>query len=100
MDFSFAKDLLISAAFFVLLFSKRFISELSRLILSSESFDPYQINGKSLGFEIYRANFKTKKWFSVPFDVKGNLDIRMLPEILEFMNPIIEGKPAYLEYDE
>jgi len=36
----------------------------------------------------------------VPFDVKGNLDIRMLPEILEFMNPIIEGKPAYLEYDE
>ncbi|MHA1703651.1 MAG: hypothetical protein ACTSUC_18505, partial [Promethearchaeota archaeon] len=66
------------------MFSKRFISELSRLILSSESFDPYQINGKSLGFEIYRANFKTKKWFSVPFDVKGNLDIRMLPEILEF----------------
>jgi len=62
--------------------------------------DPYQINGKSLGFEIYRANFKSKKWFSVPFDVKGNLDIRMLPEILEFMAPIIEGKPAYLEYDE
>jgi len=62
--------------------------------------DPYQINGKSLGFEIYRANFKTKKWFSVPFEVKGGLDVRMLPEILDFMNPIIEGKPAYLEYDE
>ena len=62
--------------------------------------DPYQIDGTSLGFEIYRANFNTKKWFSVPFDVKGNLDVRMLPEILEFMNPIIEGKPAYLEYDE
>ena len=62
--------------------------------------DPYQINGKSLGFEIYRANFETKKWFSIPFDIKGHLDVRMLPEILEFMNPIIEGKPAYLEYDE
>ncbi len=62
--------------------------------------DPYQINGKSLGFEIYRANFKTKKWFSIPFDIKGHLDVRMLPEILEFINPIIEGKPVYLEYDE
>lgn len=62
--------------------------------------DPYLINGKTLGFEIYRANFKTKKWFSIPFDVKGHLDARMLPEILEFMNPIIEGKPVYLEYDE
>lgn len=62
--------------------------------------DPYKINGKSLGFEIYRANFDKKKWFSVPFDIKGTLDIGMLPEILEFMNPIIEGKPAYLEYDE
>ena len=62
--------------------------------------DPYQINGKSLGFEIYRANFNTKKWFSVPFSVKGSLDVKMLPEILEFINPIIEGKPIYLEYDE
>ena len=62
--------------------------------------DPYQINGRLLGFEIYRADFKKKKWFSVPFEIKGHLDVRMLPEILEFMNPIIEGKPAYLEYDE
>jgi proteasome lid subunit RPN8/RPN11 len=62
--------------------------------------DPFQIDGKSVGFEIYRANFNSKKWFSVPFDIKGHLDVRMLPEILDFMNPIIEGKPAYLEYDE
>jgi len=61
--------------------------------------DPYQINGKSLGFEIYRADFKKREWFSVPFEIKGNLDVRMLPEILDFMNPIIEGKAAYLEYD-
>jgi proteasome lid subunit RPN8/RPN11 len=62
--------------------------------------DPYKINGISLGFEIYRANFKSKKWFSVPFEIKGYLDVKMLPEILDFMNPIIEGKAAYLEYDE
>jgi proteasome lid subunit RPN8/RPN11 len=62
--------------------------------------DPSLINGKLVGFEIYRANFRTKKWFSIPFDIKGHLDVRMLPEIIDFMNPIIEGKPAYLEYDE
>jgi proteasome lid subunit RPN8/RPN11 len=62
--------------------------------------DPYQIDGTSLGFEIYRANIRTKKWFSIPYNIKGHLDVRMLPEILAFMNPIIEGKPIYLEYDE
>ena len=63
--------------------------------------DPYRIDGSSLGFEIYRANFKTRKWFSVPFNVKGAIDIRMLPEILDFLGPVIEGRgPAYLEYDE
>ena len=62
--------------------------------------DPYQIDGTSLGFEIFKADIKTNKWFSIPFKVKGDLDIRMLPEILAFMNPIIEGKAAYLEYDE
>ncbi|MFW9950988.1 MAG: hypothetical protein ACFFKA_12795 [Candidatus Thorarchaeota archaeon] len=62
--------------------------------------DPYLINGISVGFEIYRANFKTKKWYSIPFEIKGNLDVRMLPDILDFMNPIIEGKAIYLEYDD
>lgn len=62
--------------------------------------DPYQIDGKSVGFEIFRADFKTKKWYRVPFSIEGALDVKMLPEILKFMNPIIEGKPAYLEYDE
>jgi hypothetical protein len=62
--------------------------------------DPSQINGKSFGFEIYRANLKTEKWYSVPFDIKGHLDVRMLPEILEFMNPIVEGRAIYFEYDE
>ncbi|MFX0073789.1 MAG: hypothetical protein ACFFAO_22135 [Candidatus Hermodarchaeota archaeon] len=62
--------------------------------------DPYKIDGTSLGFEIYRANLRTRKWFPLSFDIKGDLDVRMLPEILAFMNPIIEGKPAYLEYDE
>lgn len=62
--------------------------------------DPYQIDGSSLGFEIYRADIASQKWYSVPFSVKGSLDVKLLPEILEFMNPIIEGKAAYLEYDE
>ncbi|MFX1276742.1 MAG: hypothetical protein ACFFBP_18930 [Promethearchaeota archaeon] len=62
--------------------------------------DPYQIDGTSLGFEIYRANLQTRRWFSVPYNIRGAIDVRMLPDILNFMNPIIEGKAAYLEYDE
>ncbi len=62
--------------------------------------DPYQIDGTSLGFEMYRANLKTRKWFSLPFGIRGAIDVRMLPDILNFMNPIIEGKAVYLEYDE
>ncbi|MFX0056697.1 MAG: hypothetical protein ACFE85_04640 [Candidatus Hodarchaeota archaeon] len=62
--------------------------------------DPYLIDGTSAGFEIYRANLKTKAWYPLVYGIKGSLDVRMLPEILEFMNPIIQGKPAYLEYDE
>jgi proteasome lid subunit RPN8/RPN11 len=62
--------------------------------------DPYQINGKSTGFEIYRANVKNNTWYPLVYGIKGSLDVRMLPEILKFMNPIIEGKPVYLEYDE
>ena len=62
--------------------------------------DPYQIDGSSLGFEIFRAKLKTKKWVTIPFSVEGSLDVKLLPEILNFMNPIIEGKAAYLEYDE
>ncbi|MFX0140703.1 MAG: hypothetical protein ACFFDN_44100 [Candidatus Hodarchaeota archaeon] len=62
--------------------------------------DPYQIDGTSAGFDIFRANLKTKKWYQVPYSIEGGLDVRMLPEILKFMDPIIEGKAAYLEYDE
>ena len=62
--------------------------------------DPYQINGKSAGFEIYKADIRTNTWYPLVYGIEGSLDIKMLPEILEFMNPIIEGKAAYLEYDE
>jgi hypothetical protein len=62
--------------------------------------DPYLIDGTSTGFEIYRANLRTKTWYPLLYGIKGSLDIRMLPDILAFMNPIIQGKPAYLEYDE
>jgi hypothetical protein len=62
--------------------------------------DPCQIDGTSLGFKIFRANLRTRKWFSVPFKVKEELDVKSLPGILNFMSPIIEGKAAFLEYDE
>ncbi len=62
--------------------------------------DPYQIDGTSVGFEIFRADLRTYKWYRVPFNIEGALDVKMLPEILSFMNPIIEGKALYLEYDE
>ncbi|MFW9782851.1 MAG: hypothetical protein ACFFFB_11265 [Candidatus Heimdallarchaeota archaeon] len=62
--------------------------------------DPYLIDGTSTGFEIYRANLKSKTWYPLLYGIKGSLDIRMLPDILAFMNPIIQGKPVYLEYDE
>ncbi len=62
--------------------------------------DPYLIDGKSLGFKIFKADLKSRSWFEVPFDVKGQLDMRLLPELLEFINPISEGRALYLEYDD
>ena len=62
--------------------------------------DPYQIDGKSTGFEIYRSDLKEKTWYPLVYEIKGTLDIKMLPEILEFITPIIDGKAIFLEYDE
>ena len=62
--------------------------------------DPYKIDGSSAGFEIYRLDLKTDIFYPLIYGIKGSLDIKMLPEILEFINPIIEGKALYLEYDE
>lgn len=62
--------------------------------------DPYLIDGTSAGFEIYRSDLNTRAWYPLVYGIKGSLDIKMLPEILDFMNPIIEGKAAYLEYDD
>lgn len=62
--------------------------------------DPYLIDGTSLGFKIFKADLKSRSWFEVPFSVKGELNMRLLPELLEFINPITEGKALYLEYDE
>ncbi|MHA1913507.1 MAG: hypothetical protein ACW986_08155 [Promethearchaeota archaeon] len=62
--------------------------------------DPYQIDGRSAGFEIYKADLRSKTWYPLVYGIKGSLDVRMLPEILKFINPVIEGKAVYLEYDE
>jgi len=62
--------------------------------------DPFLINGKSLGFKIFRADLQTGQWFSIPAKLDQPIDLMVLPSILEFMTPIVEGKPIYLEYDE
>ena len=62
--------------------------------------DPYQIDGKSAGFEIYKADIKSNTWYPLIYGIKGSLDVKMLPEVLKFINPITEGKAVYLEYDE
>ncbi|MBN2154485.1 MAG: hypothetical protein JW776_00390 [Candidatus Lokiarchaeota archaeon] len=62
--------------------------------------DPTQIDGNKLGFDIFRANMRTKKWYKVPFLIEGNLDAKSLPGLVDFVNPIVEGKKIFLEYDE
>ena len=62
--------------------------------------DPQQIDGTTLGFNIFRANLKKQKWFKVPFSIEGDLDAKSLPGLVEFVNPIVEGKKIFLEYDE
>ncbi len=62
--------------------------------------DPYMIDGKTFGFKIFQANLKTNKWFELPFKVKGALTAKELPELLDFINPLVDGKALYLEYDE
>jgi proteasome lid subunit RPN8/RPN11 len=62
--------------------------------------DPYLIDGTSYGFKIFRADSKTQKWYALPFSVKGSFDARLLPELLEFILPIVSGKTLYIEYDE
>ncbi|MFX0099544.1 MAG: hypothetical protein ACFFCS_08175 [Candidatus Hodarchaeota archaeon] len=62
--------------------------------------DPYMIDGTTFGFKIFRANLKTGKWFEVPYKFKEPFKPELLPELIKFINPIIDGKALYLEYDE
>lgn len=62
--------------------------------------DPYQINGTSFGFNIFRANLKSRKWYPVPFSFKNELDMKIIPELIEFINPIVDGKALFMEYDQ
>ncbi len=61
--------------------------------------DPFLINGKSLGFKIFRADLQTGQWFSLPAKLDQQINLAVLPSLLEFMAPVVEGKPVYLEYD-
>ena len=62
--------------------------------------DPDKINGKSYGFEIFRLKKRSKEWFSVPFSILGAPDKGYLPDLLDFIQPIVDGKALFLEYDE
>jgi len=62
--------------------------------------DPFLINGKSLGFKVFRADLQTGQWYSLPTRLDQTIDPGVLPSLLEFMAPVVEGKPVYLEYDE
>ncbi|OLS16230.1 MAG: 26S proteasome regulatory subunit N11-like protein [Promethearchaeota archaeon CR_4] len=62
--------------------------------------DPFLINGKSIGFKVFRANLQTGQWYSLSAKLDQPIDPSVLPSLLEFMTPVVEGKPVYLEYDE
>lgn len=62
--------------------------------------DPDEINGKSYGFKIFRLKKGSKEWFSVPFSILGAPDKGYLPDLLDFIRPIVDGKALFLEYDE
>ena len=62
--------------------------------------DPYEIDGTSYGFQVFRCDLKTQKWYSVPFEMEESLNVSLLPKILDFVNPIVDGKALFLEYDE
>ena len=62
--------------------------------------DPFKIDGLSYGFDIYRVDFKSNKYNKIPYLVKGALDVRALPELLEFLSPIVENKATDLEFEE
>jgi proteasome lid subunit RPN8/RPN11 len=62
--------------------------------------DPYMIDGTSFGFEIFTCNLKKRKWSKIPFEMKDPINEQILPELLEFVNPIVDGRAIFLEYDE
>ncbi|MBD3194712.1 MAG: hypothetical protein GF317_06640 [Candidatus Lokiarchaeota archaeon] len=62
--------------------------------------DPYEIDGSSYGFNIFRSNLKTQEWFPLTYTIDEEIDTSLLPKLLEFINPIIDGKAIFLEYDE
>ncbi|GAB4327120.1 MAG: hypothetical protein Kow0069_33930 [Promethearchaeota archaeon] len=62
--------------------------------------DPYLIDGTRNGFQVFRADIKRQRWYEVPFRLKGDLPPEVLPELLDFIAPITDGRALYLEYDE
>ncbi len=62
--------------------------------------DPTQIDGRSYGFDIFKVNLELRKFHNISFEIRGALDPSVLPQLIDFINPIVDGKAIYLEYDE
>lgn len=62
--------------------------------------DPYQIDGTNFGFNIFRAELKTRKWFPVPYTFSSELDVTAIPDLVDFITPLSTGKTLFMEYDE
>jgi len=62
--------------------------------------DPSIIDGSRWGFAIFRGDLRAHRWFSVPFALKEPINAQVLPSLLNFVWPIIEGKTNYLAFEE
>ena len=62
--------------------------------------DPFQIDGTRLGFDLFRGNLQARRWITVPFKLKDPLNAEILPNLVKFIRPIVEGRVNYRDYDD
>lgn len=62
--------------------------------------DPSEIDGSRWGFGIFRGDLRARRWFSIPYALKEPIDSRVLPSLLNFIWPIIDGKTSYFAFEE
>ena len=60
--------------------------------------DPTKINKQSYGFKLFRLKDNYKKWEKPGFEIL-NLQTKQVPDMLETLLPLSEGKAMFLEYE-